>query len=75
MPPPCGAGILLILAGEIVFADRPADLLEHGGWLAFGMQDLARFAATGLLPEHPLEPVQLVVIGERRETHHSTMPL
>src|SRR5882762_5323900 len=27
-------GHLLILAGEIVFADRPADLLEHFGRLA-----------------------------------------
>src|ERR1700736_6679115 len=62
-------GHLLILAGEIVLADRPADLLEHFGRLARGMQGLALLAAEGLLPEHPLEPVQLVVIGDRREAH------
>src|SRR6266446_10106061 len=53
---------LLVLAGEIVFADRPADLLEHLERLARGMQGLALLAAEGLLPEHPLELVQLVVI-------------
>jgi len=34
------------------------------------MQDLARAAAEGLLPEHGLDPVQLVVLGDRREAHH-----
>src|ERR1700736_1938967 len=48
---------LLVLAGEIIFADRAADLLDHFGRLARGMQDLARVAAEGLLPEHCLEPV------------------
>src|SRR5438132_4917108 len=48
-------GHLLVLAGEIVFADRPADLLEHDGRLALGMQGLARLAAKGLMPEHSLE--------------------
>ena len=32
---------LLVLAGEIVLADRAADLLEHGERLALGMQGLA----------------------------------
>src|SRR3984893_4532073 len=36
-----GCGHLLVLAGEIILADRPADLLEHGGRLALGMQGLA----------------------------------
>src|SRR6266446_465238 len=63
-------GHLLILAGEIVLADRPADLLEHFGRLARGVQGLALLAAEGLLPEHPLELVQLVVIRDRRQTRH-----
>jgi hypothetical protein len=33
------------------------------------MQGLARFAAEGLPSEHRLGPVQLVVFGNRRETH------
>ena len=32
---------LLVLAGEIVFADRPADLLEYRERLALGVQSLA----------------------------------
>ena len=61
---------LLVLAGEIVFAQGAADLLEHLRRLALGMQGLARVAAEGLPSEHRLDPVQLVVIGDRREPHH-----
>jgi hypothetical protein len=61
---------LLVLAGEIVFADRTADLLEHLGRLALGVQGLARFAAEGLPAEHGIEPVKFVLVGDRRETHH-----
>src|SRR5439155_7074386 len=41
-------GGLLVLAGEIVFADRAAELFEHIRRLALGMQCLARSAAEGL---------------------------
>ena len=33
------------------------------------MQGLARFAAEGLPAEHGLDPVQLVLLGDRREAH------
>ena len=60
---------LLVLAGEIIFAERAADLLEHRRRLALGMQRLARLPAEGLPTEHGLDPVQLVLVGDRRETH------
>ena len=47
---------LLVLAGEIVFAQCAADLLEHLGRLALGMQGLAGSAAKGLPAEHRLDP-------------------
>jgi hypothetical protein len=37
-------GCLLVLAGEIVFADRAADMLEHRTRLAFRVQRLAASA-------------------------------
>jgi hypothetical protein len=46
-----------------------ADLLEHLGRLALGMQDLTGLAAKGLAPEYGLDPVALVVIGDRRKPH------
>src|SRR5271163_401369 len=56
---------LLVLAGEIVFADRAADLLEHLGWLALGMQCLA--APSGKIPRPPqrLDLPGLVFLGDR----------
>ena len=57
------------MAGEIVLTERAADLLEHFGRLALGVQGIARFAAEGLPAEHGLDPVQLVLVGNRRETH------
>ena len=69
MPPPCGAGICWYWAGKIIFAESAADLLEHFRRLALGMQGSAGFAVEGLPSEHRLDPVQLVVIGDRRETH------
>jgi hypothetical protein len=60
----------MIPAGEVVLADRAADLLEHLGRLALGVQGLARFAAKGLPAEHGLDPVQFfLVVGNRREAH------
>jgi len=41
---------LLVLAGEIVFADRAAELLEHCGRLAIGMQRPARLAVKDCRP-------------------------
>jgi hypothetical protein len=59
MPPPCGDGASWYWP----------DLLEHLGRLALRMQGVARVAAEGLPTEHGLDPVQLIVIGDRRETH------
>ena len=33
------------------------------------MQGLARFAAKGLPSEHGLDPVQFLLVGDRREAH------
>jgi hypothetical protein len=57
------------LAGEIIFAQGAADLLEHLRRLALGMRGLTRLPAEGLPTEHGLDPVQLLFIGDRRETH------
>jgi hypothetical protein len=62
-------GSLLILAGEIVFANGPADLLEHLGRLALGMQCLARPPREPPLPPHRLDHKGLVVLGDCREAH------
>ena len=71
-------GHLLILAGEIVLADRPADLLEHFGRLARGMQGLALLAAEGLLPEHPSNwrtSLSSGIAGRRATSHGSCAEL
>jgi len=67
---------LLALAGDPrnevsggLFAQGAADLLEHVERLALGMQGLARSAAEGLLSEHRLDPVQLVIIRNCRQPH------
>ena len=66
---------LLVLAGEIIFADprdKPgdaADLLEHFRRLALGMQCLA--AASDKIPRPPqrLDLPGLVFLGDCREAH------
>src|SRR5271166_1532152 len=62
-------GGLLVLAGEIVLPDRPADLLEHCRRLALGVQCLA--PPTGKMPRSPyrLDRVGFVLLGDRREAH------
>jgi hypothetical protein len=58
---------LLILAGEIVFADRPADVLEGGKRLARGVQRLAQPPGEALRSPDRLDLVQLVGFGDCRE--------
>src|SRR5208282_3091068 len=60
-------GGLLVLAGEIIFADRPADLLEHPGRLARGMQCLAAPALEATRPQHAVDDDRLVFLGDRRK--------
>ena len=60
---------LLVLAGEIVLADRAADLLEHGERLALGMQGLAMRPGDAAALQRRLDHVRLVVLGDRREAH------
>jgi hypothetical protein len=62
-------GGLLVLAGEIVFADRAADMLEDGARLALRVQRLAAAAGEILPPEERLDQLGLVVLGDRREAH------
>ena len=57
------------LAGEIVFADRAADMLEHGQRLALRVQCLAPPAGEILRPQHRIDDLGLVVLGDPRETH------
>jgi hypothetical protein len=49
-------------------AEGAAELCQHLSWLALGVQRLAGFAAKDLAPEHGLDPVQFVRLGERRQT-------
>jgi hypothetical protein len=60
---------LLVLAGEIVFADRPADLLEHRRGLALWVQRLAPPPGKAPRPPHRVDRVRLVLLGDRREAH------
>ena len=60
---------LPVLAGKIVFAERAAKLCQHFRRLALGMQRLARLAAKALAPEHGLDPVHLVLLGDRRQAY------
>ena len=60
---------MLILAGEIVFADRAADAVEDFERLAVGMQGLALTAREGLRSPDRLDLVHLVGFGDRREAH------
>ena len=62
-------GSLLVLAGKIVFAQGAAELCQDLSWLALGVQDLTRFAAKDLAPEHGLDPVQFVRLGDCRQAH------
>ena len=57
------------MAGEIVLTDRAAELLQHLARLALGVQGFTRSAAKDLPPEHGLDPVPLVLVGNRRQAH------
>jgi hypothetical protein len=61
MPPPNGAGDLLILSGEVVFADCPPDVLEGFERLAVGVQSLAPTARKASRSPDRLDPVYLVL--------------
>jgi hypothetical protein len=58
---------LLVLAGEIVFTDRPTDLLEHWERLARGMQGLAASARKATRSQQAFDDDRLVVLGDRRQ--------
>ena len=60
---------LLVPAGKIVFPQSAAELCQHLAWLALGVQRLARFAAKALPSEYGLDPVPLVLLGDRRQAH------
>jgi hypothetical protein len=62
-------GRLLVLAGEIVFADRAADMLEHRARLALRMQRLAAPSREMLRSQHRVDQLGLVVLGDCREAH------
>ena len=57
------------LAGEIVFADGAADMPERRPRLALGVQCLAPPAGEILRPQHRIDDLGLVVLGDPRETH------
>ena len=58
------------MAGEIVFADRAADLLEHGQRLARRVQGLAPPPNEFARPGQGVDHVPLVLFGDRRKAHH-----
>jgi len=58
---------LLVLAGKVVFADRPPDLLDGVERLATGVQNLALTAREGLRSPDRLNLVHLLHFGDRRK--------
>jgi len=62
-------GHLLVLAGEIVFANRAADLVEARDRLPLRMQCLAALPGEGFRSQRGFEHPRLVVLGDRREAH------
>jgi hypothetical protein len=54
---------LLVLAGEIVFADRPSDVVEGFERLAIWVQSLTLTAAEAFRFPNGLDPVHLVGFG------------
>ena len=61
---------MLILAGEIVFADGPPDAVEHLQRLAIGVQRLTLPPAEATRSPDRFAPVLLVALRDRRETEH-----
>ena len=58
---------MLILAGEIVFANRPPDAVEHLKRLAVGMQGLALTTCEAPRSQDRLDRMHLVHFGDRRK--------
>ena len=61
---------MLILAGEIVLADDPADALKGFKRLALGVQGVAPAAPEPAHSPHRLEPVLLIGFGDGRKAEH-----
>ena len=61
---------LLILAGEVVFADRAANAVEGFERFAVGMQGFALTAPEALRSPDRLDPVHLVGFGDRRKAQN-----
>jgi hypothetical protein len=62
-PEPAGTG------RQNVFADHPADLLEHRDRLARRVQRLALPPGKDPRPRQGVDPVGLVRLGDRRKAH------
>jgi len=60
---------LLVLAGEIVFADRAADVVEHRRRLTLRLQCLAAPAPKTCRPQYRVGAQLLVRFGERWQAH------
>src|SRR5271166_4942616 len=60
---------LLVLAGEIVFADHLAEVLEHRERLARRMQCLALVPGQQFRSPDRIHALRLVVLGDRRKAH------
>jgi hypothetical protein len=58
---------LLVLAGKVVFADRPADAIELIPRLALGMQGLTLPAPEASRPQDRLDLVCFIFFGDRRD--------
>ena len=58
---------MLILAGEVVFADRASNAVESFKRLAVGMQSLTVTAPEALLSPDGLDSMNLVGLGDRRK--------
>src|SRR5207253_3520071 len=61
---------LLILAGEVVFADGPADVRERDERFARRVQRLVPLSGKMSWTPDRLDRVRLVGFGDRREAHH-----
>jgi hypothetical protein len=66
---------LLILSGEVVFADGPPDVLEGFERLTVGVQSLAPTAREASRSPDRLDPVHLVGFGDRRKAQDLPMLL
>ena len=60
---------MLILAGEIVFADHMAEVLEHRERLARRMQCLALSPGQEFRSPDRIHDLCLIVLGDRRKAH------